>query len=288
MIRLMVPDGTGFFGDSPQERRVTMELERSTALVTGASRGIGRELARQLAADGCNLVLVGRDRAALDELAQALGAQHGVTVRCEAIDLSVPGAVETLWSRIASASIEVDILVNNAGSGFYGNVHDQDPAALERMLQLNVVALATLTRLALPAMVSRRRGRILNVGSLVGYQPAGPRMAAYYASKAFVESFSRGLAAELEESGVTVTTLSPGPTESSFEERSGAARSNVYHYLPKADPSRVARAGIEGMKAGAASVIPGLLTKLLAFAGRLSPRSIGVAVNRILLKEAKQ
>jgi short-subunit dehydrogenase len=265
-----------------------MELERSTALVTGASRGIGRELARQLAADGFNLVLVGRDGAGLDELAQELGAQHGVTVRCEAIDLSVPGAVETLWSRIASASIEVDILVNNAGSGFYGNVHDQDPAALERMLQLNVVALAALTRLALPGMVSRRRGRILNVGSLVGYQPAGPRMAAYYASKAFVESFSRSLAAELEESGVTVTTLSPGPTESSFEERSGAARSNIYHYLPKGDPSSVARAGIEGMKAGAASVIPGLLTKLLAFAGRLSPRSIGVAVNRILLKEAKQ
>ena len=265
-----------------------MELERSTALVTGASRGIGRELARQLAADGCNLVLVGRDSAGLHELAHELGAQHGVTVRCEPIDLSVPGAAETLWSRIASASIEVDILVNNAGSGFYGNVHDQDPAALERMLQLNVVALAALTRLALPAMVSRHRGRILNVGSLVGYQPAGPRMAAYYASKAFVESFSRGLAAELEESGVTVTALSPGPTESSFEERSGAARSNIYHYLPKADPSRVARAGIEGMKAGAASVIPGLLTKLLALAGRLSPRSLGVAVNRILLKEATQ
>ena len=265
-----------------------MELERSTALVTGASRGIGRELARQLAADGCNLVLVGRDSAGLYELAQELGTQHGVTVRCEAIDLSVPSAVETLWSRIASASIDVDILVNNAGSGFYGNVHDQDPAALERMLQLNVVTLAALTRLALPGMMSRRRGRILNMGSLVGYQPAGPRMAAYYASKAFVESFSRGLAAELEESGVTVTTLSPGPTESSFEERSGAVRSNIYHYLPKADPSRVARAGIEGMKAGAASVVPGLLTKLLAFAGRLSPRSIGVAVNRLLLKEAKQ
>ena len=264
-----------------------MELERSTALVTGASRGIGRELARQLAADGCNLVLVGRDCAALDELAQELSAQHGVMVRCEAIDLSVPGAVERLWSRIAFASIEVDILVNNAGSGFYGNVHDQDPTALERMLQLNVVALATLTRLALPGMLCRG-GRILNVGSLVGYQPAGPRMAAYYASKAFVESFSRGLAAELEGSGVTVTTLSPGPTESSFEETSGAARSNIYHYLPKADPSRVARAGIEGMKAGVASVIPGLLTKLLAFAGRLSPRSIGVAVNRSLLKEAKQ
>jgi short-subunit dehydrogenase len=111
-------------------------------------------------------------------------------------------------------------------------------------------------------------------------------MAAYYGSKAFVESFSRGLAAELEGTGVTMTTLSPGPTESSFEERSGAARSNIYRYLPKADPMTVARAGIAGMKKGAASVIPGLFTKLLAFAGRLSPRWIGVAVNRILLAEA--
>lgn len=263
-----------------------MEQKRSIALVTGASRGIGRELARQLAGEGRDLVLVGRDADALGELARALGSEYGVAVRCEAMDLSAPGAPERLWSRIDSSSIELDILVNNAGAGFYGNVRDQDPAALERMLQLNVVALAALTRLALPGMLSRRRGHILNVGSLVGYQPAGPRMAAYYASKAFVESFSRGLAAELEGSGVTVTTLSPGPTESSFEESSGAVRSNIYRYLPKADPVSVARAGIEGMRIGAASVLPGLRTKLLALAGRLSPRSIGVAVNRILLKEA--
>src|SRR5262249_2686394 len=153
---------------------------------------------------------------------------------------------------------------------------------------VNGAWLAVLTRLSLPGMLPRRRGHILNVGSLVGHQPAGPRMAAYYGSKAFVESFSRGLAAELAGSGVTVTTLSPGPTKSSFEERSGAARSNIYRYLPKADPVSVARAGIQGMKTGAASVIPGLLTKLLVFAGRVSPRSIGVAVNRILLAEAKQ
>jgi len=235
-----------------------VECKRSTAVVTGASRGIGREFARQLAAGGHDLVLVGRDAAALGELARQLSREDGTTVRCEAIDLSAPGAPEQLWSRLESASIEVDILVNNAGSGFYGNVQDQDPAALERMLQLNVVALAALTRRALPGMISRRRGHILNVGSLVGYQPGGPRMAAYYGSKAFVESFSRGLAAELEQSGVTVTALSPGPTESAFEEISGAARSNIYRYLPKASPIRVARAGINGMNKGRASVIPGV------------------------------
>ena len=265
-----------------------MELERSTALVTGASRGIGRELARQLAADGFNLVLVGRDSAGLHGLAQELCAQHGVTVRCEAIDLSVPGAVETLWSRIASASIEVDILVNNAGSGFYGNVHDQDPAALERMLQLNVVTLAALTRLALPGMMSRRRGRILNMGSLVGYQPAGPRMAA-----------------SLREQGVRRIVF-PRPRCGARRKRShrddalaGSHRVVVrrtlgrrpleYLSLLSQGGSEQGRPrGIDGMKAGAASVVPGFLTKLLALAGRLSPRSIGVAVNRILLKEAKQ
>ena len=263
-----------------------MERKRSTALVTGASRGIGREFARLLAANGHGLVLVGRDAAALDEFARQLSREYGTTIRCEAIDLSVPGAPQQLWSRLESASIEVDTLVNNAGSGLYGNVQDQDPTALERMLQLNVIALAALTRLALPGMISRRRGHILNVGSLVGYQPGGPRMAAYYGSKAFVESFSRGLAAELEGSGVTLTALLPGPTETAFEATSGAARSIIYRYLPKADPIRVARAGINGMNRGKASVIPGVLTKLLVFAGRLSPRSIGVAVNRILLKEA--
>jgi uncharacterized protein len=262
-----------------------MKLERGTALVTGASRGIGRELARQLAADGHELVLVGRDAPALDELARQLRAEHGVAVRSETIDLSTSGAAEQLWSRLGASSIEVDILVNNAGAGLYGNFSDQDPAALDRMLQLNVVALAALTRLVLPGMVARRRGHILNIGSLVGHQPGGPRMAAYYGSKAFVESFSRGVAAELKGSGVTMTSLSPGPTESSFEERSGAERSNIYRYLRKADPVGVAHAAIEGMKHGAASVIPGLLTKFLVFAGRLSPRSIGVAINRILLAE---
>ena len=114
----------------------------------------------------------------------------------------------------------IDILVNNAGSGLYGNVEDENPDALERMLQLDVVTLTTLTRLALPGMQARRWGRILNVGSVVGYQPAGPRMAAYYASKAYVLSFSKGLARELKGTGVSVTALCPGPTKSSFEERS--------------------------------------------------------------------
>jgi short-subunit dehydrogenase len=135
-------------------------------------------------------------------------------------------------------------------------------------------------------MLARRWGRILNVGSVVGYQPAGPRMAGYYASKAYVVSFSKGLARELSGTGVSVTALSPGLTESSFEDRSGAGRTFLYKLMPKMTAAAVARAGYEGMKRHSTVVIPGLLTKILAFAGELPPRRIAVEVNRLLLREA--
>lgn len=260
---------------------------RPTALVTGASRGIGQEIARQLAREGRDLVIAGRDAAALEALAGELRGLHRIEVRCEVVDLSAPGAAAKLWARLEASGVEIETLVNNAGSGLYGNVHEQDPEALERMLQLNIVALVSLTRLALSGMISRRSGRILNVGSVVGYQPSGPRMAGYYASKAFVNSFSRSLAAELEGTGVTVTNLSPGLTESSFEERSGAARSNLYKYLPRMKASDVAAAGISGLKQSSRSVIPGFAAKLLAFAGELPPRAIAAAVNRFLLAESR-
>jgi short-subunit dehydrogenase len=251
-------------------------------LVTGASSGIGRELAGLLAKDGIDLVLVSRDRARLEALASSFKEEHRIAVRVEARDLSQPNAAERLWSDLESAGLTIDILVNNAGSGLYGAVEDQDASALEKMLQVNVVALTSLTRLALPGMRARRWGRILNVGSIVGYQPGGPRMAGYYASKAYVVSFSKGLARELTGSGVQVTALSPGLTESSFEERSGIGASRL-HLMPKMTAAAVARAGYEGMKRGASSVIPGLWAKVLAFTGELPPRRIALEVNRWLL-----
>jgi short-subunit dehydrogenase len=256
-----------------------------TALVTGASSGIGREFARLLAADGANLILVSRNRSSLQELAAGLQTEHGVAVRCEVRDLSEAQAAARLWADLNRAGVAVDILINNAGVGVYGEVEKQDPEALERMMQLNVVALTSLTRLALPGMKARNWGRILNVGSVVGYQPAGPRMAAYYASKAYVVSFSKGLARELDGSGVSVTVLSPGVTESAFSERSGASRTLLYRLLPKMSAAAVARAGYDGLKRQATAVIPGFLTKILAFAGELPPRRIGVEVNRLLLQE---
>lgn len=267
-----------------------MESQRSTqrtALVTGASSGIGLELARLLAADGVDLVLVGRNGARLDEVARDLEAKHPVRVRWEAIDLSAPHASGELWAKLERAGIAIDILINNAGSGLYGNLDEQNVEDLQAMLQVNIVALTTLTRLALPGMKARRWGRILNMGSLVGYQAAGPRMAGYYASKAYVVSFSKGLARELTGSGVSVTVVSPGLTESSFEERSGASRAWMYQVLPKMSAAAVARAGYAAMKRQATAAIPGLLTKLLAIAGELPPRRVGVEVNRFLLREAK-
>ena len=257
---------------------------RKTALVTGASRGIGLELARLLAADEFDLVLVGRDSAALERLAGEFREWGRVAVRVEARDLSERGAPAQLWADLTAAGVRVDILVNNAGSGLYGKVEELDPEALERMIQLNIVALVSLTRLALPGMRERGWGRILNVGSIVGYQPAGPRMAGYYASKAFVASFTKALASELAGTGVSATLLSPGPTESSFEERSGASGTNLYKYVPKMTAASVARAGYEGLMRGALSVIPGLVSKLLAFAGELPPRAAALAVNRFLLR----
>jgi len=258
---------------------------RRTALVTGASSGIGLELARLLAADGVNLVLVARNNARLLELADKLQGERKISVRCFPTDLSEPHAATRVWQDVASAGIVVDILVNNAGSGIYGRVAQQDPGALERMLQVNIGALTSLTRLALPEMQSRRWGRILNVGSIVGYQPAGPCMAGYYASKAFVLSFSKGLARELVGSGVSVTILSPALTESSFEERSGASNTRLYRLLPKMTAAAVARAGYEGMKRQSAVVLPGWTAKLLAFAGELPPRRIALEVNRLLLQK---
>jgi len=259
---------------------------RKTALVTGASSGIGRELARLLAADRIDLVLVSRDAAALEALARQLGAEYGVEARAVARDLSEAHAASALWADLGGRAI--DILVNNAGVGLYGPVHEQDPDALERMVQLNVVALTSLTRLALPAMIERRWGRVLNVGSLVGYQPEGPRMAGYYASKAFVVSFSGSLARELAGTGVSVTALSPGPTETSFERNSGANRSNLFRFVPTMTAEAVAAAGYRGMKRQSAVVIPGFVAKALAIGGRLPPRFVAAALNRFLLQEARR
>jgi short-subunit dehydrogenase len=258
--------------------------QRRTALVTGASGGIGLELSRLLAADRYDLILVGRDRSRLEPVGAQLHADYDVAVHCESANLSEPGAAFQLWTNVTRAGRAIDVLINNAGAGLYGLVQEQDPRALERMVQLNVTALTVLTQLALPGMLQRRWGRILNVASVVGYQPAAPRMAAYYATKSYVLSFSKGVARELHGSGVSVTVLSPGPTDTAFDDAAGADVDSLYRRLPKMTAKAVARAGYRGMQRQSMVVIPGLLTKVLAFAGELPPRRIALEVNRLLWK----
>jgi uncharacterized protein len=259
------------------------DVARGTALVTGASSGIGLELARELAANGHSLILVARDRVRLAATAEELHSKYGVSVHVHARDLSDPGAAEELWSTLAAAGHTVDILVNNAGVGAYGELADQSIDVVTRMQMINVVALTSLTRLALPGMLARKRGRILNVASVVGYQPGGPRMAVYYATKSYVLSFSKGLARELEGSGVSVTALSPGVTKSSFEDTAGAGRTRLYTLVPQSTAKAVASVGYRAMMRGRRVAIPGLMTRLLTIAGELPPRIVALEVNRWLL-----
>jgi len=254
------------------------------ALVTGATGGIGLELARLLAADGFHLVLTGRRRDQLERVAAELGEAHRIDVQVEPRDLSECGAASRLWSDLAAsgAGARIDVLINNAGVGLYGAVEQQDPAELDRMVQLNVSALTTLTRLALPGMRERRWGRILNLASVVAFQPGAPYMAAYYATKAYVLSFSKGLALELRGSGVSVTALCPGPTETDFDDRARAGGDVLFKQLPKLPAAQVARAGYAGLMRGSMVIIPGLLTKLMAMSGELPPRRVALEVNRVL------
>lgn len=251
-----------------------------TALITGASSGIGLELTRLFAADGYRLVLVARNRAALQQLGEQLQAQHGIEVRISPKDLAHPASPAELYQELQEAGIAVDVLVNNAGFGGSGPFLQTNWQHEAEMIQVNIVALTHLTKLFLPQIVARR-GKVMNVGSVAAFLP-GPYTAIYYASKAFVLHFSEALAEELSDAGVTVTCLSPGPVETGFQKRAhtgGSSRANAPLYM---DVQEVARAGYKGMMAGKRIVIPGWKNRLLTEALRLAPRNtITRAVGRM-------
>jgi short-subunit dehydrogenase len=249
-----------------------MTLKGQTALITGASAGLGRELARLAARDGQNLVVVARRRDRLDELAGELSAAHGVTVTVIAADLGDPASPRAIAERVGAAGITIDCLMNNAGFGSHGPFAASDLARQLEMIVVNVRALVELTHLFLPGMLARKRGRILNVASIAGFVP-GPFMASYYASKAFVLSFTEALATELRGSGVTATASCPGPTATEFgavatSDGTKLFRSNV------ADAASVAAHAYRAMLAGKVVAIPGLMNKLIAQSVRLAPRAI--------------
>lgn len=242
----------------------------ATAVVTGASSGIGLELARLFAADRHDLVLVARREDRLKSLADELAGTHRVTCTPVAVDLADPQGVSHLVDRVNGEGLAVDFLVNNAGFGLVGHFAETEWADEAQMLQLNVVTLTELTKRLLPGMLERRTGRILNVASTAGFQP-GPGMAVYYASKAYVVSFSEALAVELSGTGVTVTTLAPGVTRSEFQARAGAEQIRLTR-MTGMSAVDVARAGYRGMLAGRQLVVPGVLNKVGVQAVRVGPR----------------
>lgn len=242
-----------------------------TVFITGASSGIGLELARCFAVDKSNLILVARSRDALEKLATELRLQHGITVHVLTADLSQPDSVRKIFTELQGRGMTVDVLVNNAGFGLHGEFTELPLARQLEIIHVNITALVELTGLFLPPMIQRRGGGILNVGSVAGFLP-GPHMAVYYASKAFVLSFSEALHEELRGTGVHVTNLCPGPTESNFSQ---VARS---HHIRQAQAKKmsaaeVARIGHADYRRRILLSIPGASNKFLALTPKLLPRS---------------
>jgi len=255
---------------------------RPLALVTGASSGLGAELARELARHGHDLVLTARRVAPMEALATELRAL-GAAATVIAADLSKPGAAATLAHDIASRGFEIDVLVNNAGLGALGRFDRMDFARISEMLQVNIVALTELTRLVVPGMVARRHGRIMLVSSVAGFQP-GPRMAVYFASKAYVTSLGEALAYELRGTGVGVTVLCPGATDTAFFAVAGADDSIMARRLRRMmRAGDVARIGYRALASGRRIVIAGMMNKILAVGGRFAPHRIVLPITDRLM-----
>jgi short-subunit dehydrogenase len=257
-----------------------------TALVTGASGGIGYELALLFARDGFDCILVARGHDKLNALAARLESEFRVKTMVLAKDLSNPSAVDEIYEEISAASMPVDVLVNNAGFPVFGLFSETDLDTELEMLQVNVVALTQLTKLFLRGMIERRCGRILNLASTAAFEP-GPLMAVYYASKAYVLSFSEALANELGGTGVTVTTLAPGPTRTGFQKRGQLEDSRLVQGQI-ADAQSVALAGYRGLMAGKTIVIPGFTNKLIPWIVRISPRGVVTRVVRRMQERVPQ
>jgi short-subunit dehydrogenase len=249
-----------------------------TALITGASSGIGLELAHLFARDGYRLVLLARNRTSLRQIGDDLQERYSITVRIAPKDLAHPATPGELYNELKEAGILIDVLVNNAGFGLAGAFLSTDWTQEAEMMQVNIVAATHLTKLFLP-QVRAREGKILNVASTAAFQP-GPFMSVYYASKAFLLSFSEALAEELDGSGVTVTCLCPGPVKTNFQKRAYLQGTAMANSPLTVDVQEVARAGYEGMKRGERIIIPGWKNRLGVELLRISPRSTVTKVVR--------
>lgn len=250
----------------------------STVLITGASGGIGYELAKLFARDRHNLVLVARSADKLAQAAAELQA-HGVTVKTVPLDLDEAPASKFLYDQLQRDGTSVEILVNNAGFGAFGEFAQMSNEEIFGQIQLNIIALTELTRLFLPPMLARRSGRILNVASTAGFQP-GPFMAVYYATKAYVISFSEAIANEVRNSGVTVTCFCPGATHTGFAQRAGNDNSRLFKKLGAMKVEKVALDGYRAVMEGRGLAISGLHNWIVAESTRFAPRKLVTAISR--------
>jgi short-subunit dehydrogenase len=260
--------------------------DTKTVLITGASGGIGLELARIFASKGCNLVIVSRNLIELSKLKNEINEKYKVYVEEIEKDLSVPGAAKQVYDEIKSLNFDIDYLVNNAGFGDFGFFHKSDWEKQERMINLNMLALTQLTWLYLPDMIKRGSGKIMNVASTAAFQP-GPLMSVYYASKAYVLFFSEAIANELEGTGVTVTALCPGPTKSGFQKAAKMEESKLVKGKNIPDSKTVAEYGYKAMMKGKRVAIHGVLNKELAFFSRRAPKKFVLNTVRKLNEERK-
>ncbi len=257
---------------------------KNTALITGASGGIGLELARVHASRGGDLVLVARNAKRLEEAKVELQIRLGVQVMTLPLDLSLPDSARQLHDWTKEQGVEIDILVNNAGFGDYGPFADADAEKLSQMIALNVMALTSLTRLFAHDMATRKQGRILNVASMAAFFP-GPYMAVYYATKAYVLHLTEAVGSELSGTGVTLTALCPGPTDTGFEQAADTGGNRLFDERKLSSAAQVARCGYKAMLRGRAVAIPGAKNNLLALSARFLPRAWTVSLVRSLQRE---
>ena len=257
-----------------------------TALITGASGGIGEQFARIHAATGGNLVLVARNLERLEKIKADLESKYGISVLIIAMDLSLDGSAKSLFTQTEAAGIEISILINNTGVGGHGTLYERDLSSDQAMMQLNMGAVVSLTHLYLDPMVQRGYGKILNVGSTAAFLP-GPLQAVYYATKAFVLSFSQALAEELSGTGVTVTVLCPGPVKTDFAKASDLEEVKVFQYGASAES--VAICGYSAMQDKKLVVTNNIvLSFLLTWVTPLIPRRMLLKFSRLSLEKSKK
>ena len=250
---------------------------RKTALITGATRGIGYELTKLFAGDYYDLVLVARNKDKLKEIEEDLSNKCDIDILIIAKDLSVPNAAIEIFNEIEEKQIVVDILVNNAGIGDFEIFNNADLSKISQIMQINIVSLTELTKFYLKGMVDRKEGKILNVSSMAAFQP-GPYMAVYYASKAYVQSFSEAIASELKGTGVTVTALCPGPTKSGFQHEVGSEGSNLSKLNLLSSSEDVAKYGYKALQAGKEVAIPGFVNTSLVNTIKIIPRKTKIHI----------